>query len=907
MKKILQILLFLAFSIKSFAQMDTEHWFAPIFDTFNYSLEGYDNSLNGDFLYLSTDSANDFEIIIYSGEVELKRVSIRKGNPKYVKLDPKIITTLDDSDTFKVAKKGLHLVGSHKFFANLRILRGPHAEIINSKGFAGLGTDFYAMTSPLSKQQINLNSQVNIIATENNTSVKISGYDPDILFQNGSQSSELNIKLNRGDSYIVSVPNRPPYVVDSTGLGDPDANYFGLLGANIRSNKPISVINGNFNGTYVNDSGGNDILMDQATPVNRLGREFVVAKGNGPIRASDQGGIDSERVIVMATKDNTKFTLNDSPTVYSLNKGKRAIIFGSESYIKQGTDIYNMYIKSTEDIYVYQFLAGNEVYDSASGGMNMIPSLNCLLPNQIVELPEVNQIGTKDDFETTVNIITKKGAQVKINGESLNGLYGPYPVSGTSEWVLFTKKDVKGNLSIYSTAAVTAGLAGGSKAVGYGGYFGGFSSIPQITKTGDCTAAQKLQVDDGYDSYEWYYNNVMIASGTKMFFINPENYGSGNYYCKIFKKDCGDFTTDVFVYIKCPLFSTKNLTTSNCKTLGIPVVFSSDPLKPINWDNVTVTKQPQEGRADFDMATKKIIFDPKSTDLKTVTFKYYFEGTGTLPDSEEVTVTVDIAQINLKNPKILISSCLQNQIGSYNLKDEYETKNNDPSISRYEYYKDSAFGQIIPDSQLYSYPSKPGDTVFIKIYNSYDCFKTGEIYLNTFELPVIKTIDVKGNTSVTINVTQGKPPYLYYIKKDGLLDYLPSDSDYSTSNILPIKEGKGNYIAYVKSADNCDPVTQEFVVVGVPNIITPNDDGKNDIIDMSILNSKTNPKFQIFTRNTRIVFEGDTANNFIWNGKQNGSPLPTGTYWYLLQWQDFEDAEPNVLNGWILLKNRSSD
>ncbi|MCD9856331.1 T9SS type B sorting domain-containing protein [Epilithonimonas sp. JDS] len=907
MKKVLQILIFLVFSLKSFAQMDTEHWFAPIFDTFNYSHPDYDNSLNGDFLYLSTDSTDEFEIIIYSGEVELNRVSIRKGNPKYVKLAPKVITTLDVSDTFKVAKRGLHLVGSRKFFANLRILRGPHAEIINSKGFAGLGTDFYAITSPLTRQQTNLTSQVNILATENNTSVKINGYNPDILFQNGSQAPELNMRLNKGDSFMVSVPNRPPYVVDSTGLGDPDANYLGLLGANIHSDKPITVTNGNFNGTYVNDSGGNDILMDQATPVNRLGREYVVAKGNGPIRAADQGGIDSERVIVIATKDNTKFTLNDSPIVYTLDKGKYKIIYGSESYIKQGTDIYNLYIKSTEDIYVYQFLAGNALYDSASGGMNMIPSLNCLLPNQIVELPEVNQIGTKDDFETTVNIITKKGAQVTMNGESLNGLYGPYSVSGTSEWVLFSKKNVKGNLSIYSTEAVTAGVAGGSNAVGYGGFFGGFSSIPQITKTGDCTAAQKLQVDHGYDSYEWYYNNVLIASGANLFFIDPENYGSGNYYCKIFKKDCGYFITDVFVYNKCPQITTKSFTESNCKILKIPVAFSSDPLKQVRWDSVLITKQAERGEAYFDLSTQQIIFDPKNTDLKAVTFKYYFESTGTLPDSEEVTVTVNIAQINLQNPKISISSCLQNQIGSYNLKDEYETKNNDPSISRYAYYKDATFGQIIPDSQLDSYTAKPGDTVFVKIFNSYDCYKTGEIYLNTFELPVIKSIDVKGNTSVTINVTQGKPPYLYYIKKDGDVNYLPQLSDYSSSNTLPITEGKGNYTVYVKSADDCDPVTQKFLVIGVSNVITPNDDGKNDIIDMSVLNDKVNPKFQIFTRNTKMVFEGTITNNFIWTGKQNGTPLPSETYWYLLQWQDFEGAELNVLTGWILLKNRNSD
>ncbi|WP_312766893.1 gliding motility-associated C-terminal domain-containing protein [Epilithonimonas sp.] len=898
--------------------MDTEHWFAPMFDTFNYSTPGYDNSLNGDFLYLSTDSVDDFEVVVYSGEVEINRVTIRKGSPKYIKLAPKVITTLDASDTFLIAKRGLHLIGSRKFFANLRLLRGPHAEIINSKGFAGLGTDFYAMMTPLSVQQANLSSQVNILATENNTSVKISGYNPNIKFQNGTQVPEINVKLNKGDSYMVSVPNRSPYVVDSTGLGDPDENYYGLIGANIRSDRPISVTNGSFNGTYVNSSGGNDILMDQTTPVNRLGKEYVIGKGNGPIRASNQGGIDSERVIVLSTKDGTKFTINDSPVVYTLDKGKYKIIYGSESYKMQAPDVYNMYIKSTEDIYVYQLLAGSALFDSASGGMNMIPALNCLLPNQIVELPEVNQIGTKDDFDTNVNIITRNGAQVTMNGEVLNGSYGPYPVSGTSEWVLFTKKNVKGNLSIYSTKAVTAGLAGGDKAVGYGGFFGGFSSVPQIIKTGTCTIGDtELKVDDGYDSYEWYYNGALIASGADLFFIDPENYGSGSYYCKISKSDCGSFTTDPYIYTKCPEFTTKSFDTGNCKIVEIPVAFSSDPLKPIDWDSVIVTEKPEGGSVDYDRSAHKIIFNPENTDLKTVTFTYYFEGTATIPDSEEVTVTVNIAQINLTNMEDV--QCVDfDGNGVYDLKAIFEkTVNQDSTYVKYEYFEDLALTQKIPETnsanpyyQVESYKSEPGKSIYVKVTNIYGCDnidKPAEIALKTFELPVINTIDVKDNTFVTISVTKGNSPYLYYIKKNGPLDYLPLDADYSSSSTLPVKDGKGSYTVYVKSADNCYPVVKTFFVVGISNIITPNGDGKNDTTDMSMLSYKINPKFQIFDRNGRKIFEGSTANDFIWTGKENGITISTGTYWYFLQWQDFENAEPDIMTGWIHLKNRSSN
>lgn len=891
--------------------MDTEHWFAPMYDTYTDFNTEYDNSLNGDFLYLSTDSADEFEVIIYAGEVQIDKVSIKRGSPKSIKLPPKIITSTDPSDTFLVAKRGLHIVGSRKFFANLRVLRGAHAEIINSKGFASLGNEFFAVNTPISLQYKTMTSQISVLATENNTSIKISGYKPDVLFQNQTISPEINLKLNQGESYIVSVPNRPPFAVDSTGNGDPDVNAYGLIGASIQADRPINVTTGSFTGTYTNLKSGMDILMDQSTPVNRLGKEFVIAKGNGPIRGTNMGGVDSERVIVVATKDNTQMTINDNPTVYTLNKGQYKIIYASESYKLHAPDVYSVYIKSTENIYVYQLLAGSDTYDSASGAMNMIPPLNCLLPNQIVELPEVNQIGAKADFITRVNIITKVGAQVTMNGELLNGLYGPYAVYGTSEWVLFTKMNVKGNLSIYSTAAVTAGLAGGDRAVGYGGFFGGFSSIPQITKTGSCTTGVKLQVDDGYDFYEWYLDGQLVASGKKLFSINPELYGAGNYHCKINKTACGDFVTDVFPYNKCPVFISKSITTGNCIQSDILVEFTSDPLKIINFNSVAVTQQPAEGVVSppyKDPSTGKIYirFNANDTKLSQVVLKYYFEGEGAFPYSEEVTLTINIEQIVLKD--VEIKECLDFDGNAYyDLKSNFETAN--PGYS-YAYYEDENLSIKVPDSSLAFpyYQSVSGKKIYVVATNSFGCNNAAdpsEILLSTFELPVIQSIDVRNSSSVLIEVKNGTAPYGYFIKKNGDLKYLPLDSEYSASNVLPILDGNGSYTAYVRSADQCNPTTQTFVVIAIPNLITPNNDGINDTIDMSLLMRTINPNFQIFNRNGVRLFDGSLSNNFIWDGKINGIPLPTGTYWYQMNWQDYESADPDVLSGWILLKNRN--
>jgi len=182
MNKILYFIFLFLISIEMSAQADTEHWFAPIYDTYINPKPSYDNSLNGDFLYLSTDFPDDFTVDIYNGDNLLERTIIRKEAPKYIKIPSNIVTTINPSDTFKVGKKGLHLIGPQKFYAGLRILRGPDAEIITSKGLAAVGTDFLVFMAEHALQSESFTSQVNIIATENNTTVKKEAIIPTSYF-----------------------------------------------------------------------------------------------------------------------------------------------------------------------------------------------------------------------------------------------------------------------------------------------------------------------------------------------------------------------------------------------------------------------------------------------------------------------------------------------------------------------------------------------------------------------------------------------------------------------------------------------------------------------------------------------------------------------------------------------------
>ncbi|MEG0696486.1 MAG: hypothetical protein RR447_05055, partial [Algoriella sp.] len=63
------------------------------------------------------------------------------------------------------------------------------------------------------------------------------------------------------------------------------------------------------------------------------------------------------------------------------------------------------------------------------------------------------------------------------------------------------------------------------------------------------------------------------------------------------------------------------------------------------------------------------------------------------------------------------------------------------------------------------------------------------------------------------------PPYLYAL----------DNGNFQTSNIFT-NVTLGNHIIHVKSNLGCVPVSKEFSVIKLLNFISPNGDGKNDVL-----------------------------------------------------------------------------
>lgn len=174
-----------------------------------------------------------------------------------------------------------------------------------------------------------------------------------------------------------------------------------------------------------------------------------------------------------------------------------------------------------------------------------------------------------------------------------------------------------------------------------------------------------------------------------------------------------------------------------------------------------------------------------------------------------------------------------------------------------------------------------------------ECITTQTVKVLPSELPVISNIEVT-NTTLTVSAIGGNPPYQYS------LDNIVWQDSNTFTNL-----SRGNYNVFVKDAYNCEPIKVEVVVPNLINVITPNADGVNDIIDYSALSGKQNLIINVFDRYGTKIHQADKLNGYKWDGTVGGRKVPTGTYWYSVLWNENNSKNtPVKFTGWVLVKNR---
>lgn len=182
--------------------------------------------------------------------------------------------------------------------------------------------------------------------------------------------------------------------------------------------------------------------------------------------------------------------------------------------------------------------------------------------------------------------------------------------------------------------------------------------------------------------------------------------------------------------------------------------------------------------------------------------------------------------------------------------------------------------------------SSPGN-YSVTVTNMFGCSNTDTIQLSYSVLAEIVSVNINNNSATVV------------LSASGNYEYSLDNSSWQDSNVFS-NLGMGEYMVYVRTKSGCIIGQKPFSIFNIPNAISPNGDGINDKWKIAGLENYTGSEIHVFDRKGVLVFKQIINKKPLeWDGKINGSPIPTGNYWYSIKVSDGRNY-----TGWLLIKNR---
>lgn len=173
---------------------------------------------------------------------------------------------------------------------------------------------------------------------------------------------------------------------------------------------------------------------------------------------------------------------------------------------------------------------------------------------------------------------------------------------------------------------------------------------------------------------------------------------------------------------------------------------------------------------------------------------------------------------------------------------------------------------------------------------------TKEFTTKVIQAIIPEIINVNYNENGTMVLTASNP-------SNGPLEY-SIDNGLTWQNSNTFTNVPRNIIVSIRvrvKKTSCVGFLQYFTFV-MQNVITPNGDNINDIIDFRGVNQYKDFKASIFDRYGKEVYKASSLQPY-WDGYFQGKRLFTSSYWYQVSFEDPASKKPALKTGWILLKN----
>ncbi|WP_282049644.1 DUF11 domain-containing protein [Maribacter aquivivus] len=561
-QKLILFIIFIMVTTAGFSQLSDLHYLPPL------KQGGNNQAVTQQSIYLSTPETTAFTVNIYRGTSTTiySTTTLSKTTPQEIALPngDNDITMMSNGNTGVILTIGglrLEAPGGEKFYANYRGRSGSQATSLTSKGRQAMGNHFKWGGTPNKGTQASLTNSLGIMATEDGTTVTVSGYDPDCEFRLGNDRDGII-----ADSYTINLDANESFVFEAY-VAETPANADGWLGADVISNNPIVISNGGLNTSVRVGYSGRDAAIDQPVPQNKLGKEYVFIRGNGTS--------ETEIPIIIGTQNGTNIYVNGSTTaIATINDGDYFEI--PESNYSVSSAGGNMFVTTSKDAYAYQLMAGaSAIYTQ---GLNFIAPVNCLLPDTVDNITHIEDAAgvTMTGGVTLIASTTTPDANITVDdGSGPVALPAPSAVAGTTLWKTYYVPNLTGDVTVNSTGPIAVGFIGFSGARGIAGYFSGFDTVPevdlQVTGGGCLPTAEVEVVDPNFDDYQWFENGVLIAGADSATYKPTQ---AGDYYVRVTKGGCTYDSQPLTAYYCDPDVVIKKVADQNTVSDGETVTFT---------------------------------------------------------------------------------------------------------------------------------------------------------------------------------------------------------------------------------------------------------------------------------------------------------------------------------------------
>lgn len=525
------IFLCLLCSFYGFSQLSDLHYLPPL-------RQGSNNqAIRQQSIYLSTPETTPFTVNAYRGTSATPIATFTLSNvspQEYVLGDgDNNITLVTAANTGIVLTNGglrFEAPGGNNFYVNYRGNSNSQAASLTSKGRAAIGRNFKWGGVPNLGSHVSKSNTLGIMATENNTTIDIFGYDPNCEFRVGNDRAGIT-----ADTYQIVLQANESFVFETyIGNSATPAHEDGWIGASIVADRDIVISNGSLNYGRQAGSSNRDAGIDQPVPEGSLGREYVFVRGNGGSNGA------TEFPLIIGIADGTDIFVNGSVTpIATINNGEYFEI-PSSNYSSNSVGA-NMFVRTSQNVYAYQCMAGSsQVYTQ---GLNFVAPVNCLLPDSMDNIPDIRDAAgiTVTGGVTVIAATTTPDSNIVVtDGSGTVTLPASNPVAGTSDWKTFYIPNLTGNVSVQSSGPIAVGFFGFNGARGLAGYYSGFDTIPDVDLaiTGNtCLPGASLEIADGetFDAYQWFEGVNPIAGATSSSYVATT---AGNYYVRVTRGPC---------------------------------------------------------------------------------------------------------------------------------------------------------------------------------------------------------------------------------------------------------------------------------------------------------------------------------------------------------------------------------